>query len=202
MLFDDLLNAQDFVQAADNLAREYRSKHKLPSLDQLGLVVESVEDTASKLEALGIGPFLILEGPAKLWSERGQKRNFRGKMGLAYHRSVELELLEPGEGSDFYRQSLDPGGGITIQHLGFAVKDIEAWANRLVASDVSVWIRGKLKTGPLTVDFLYLDTIPETGFVIEFLCWRLLGIPFRLPAVVEHGIGRLEKWTGKRSIAA
>jgi hypothetical protein len=202
MLFNDLLDAEDYDRAIHALAREFRVKHGLDSPGQLGLVVKNVEETAGKLEAQGIGPFLILDGSAKLWCERGQARAFRGKMGLAYHRGVELELLEPGEGSDFYRQSLDPAGGITLQHLGFRVQDIEAWTNKLVASDVPVWIRGKLQTGPLTVDFVYLDTVAETGYVIELICWRLFGLPFRVPAGVEHGLGWLEKWSGKRSITA
>lgn len=202
MLFRDLLKAEDFARAAEGLVSDFRARHGLPALHQIGLVVKNVEEAASELEAQGIGPFLILDGPAKLWCERGQEGNFRGKMGLAYHGGIELELLEPGEGSDFYRQSLDPAGEITIQHVGFAVKDIEEWANRLIASDVSTWIRGKLQTGPLKVDFVYLDTVAETGLVVELICWRLFGVPFRLPAAVESGVGQLEKWSGKRSITA
>jgi Glyoxalase/Bleomycin resistance protein/Dioxygenase superfamily len=201
-LFDEVLNSGNIADGVDQLAHEYRASLGLSSIYQLGLAVKSVEESAARLEALGFGPFFIMDGPAKMWRERGVERHFRGKMGLAFHRGVQLELLEPGEGSDFYRQSLDPAGGITIQHLGFWVRDVEAWSQRLIDSGVQVWIRGKLKSGPLTVDFAYLDTVAQTGFVIEFLCWKLMNIPFKLPAWVAHGIGRLEKISGKRSLSS
>jgi hypothetical protein len=201
ILFKDVWNADNFSEGVDHLAQEFRAQHKLPPLYQLGLTVKCVEESAVQLEAQGIGPFFIISGPAKMWRERDEERHFRGKMGLAYHRGIQLELLEPGEGSDFYQQTLDPAGGITIQHLGFWVRDIEAWSSRLIASGALVWIRGKLQSGPLTVDFVYLDTVAQTGFVIEFLCWKLLNIPFKLPVWITHGIGRLEKMSGKRSLS-
>jgi Glyoxalase/Bleomycin resistance protein/Dioxygenase superfamily len=200
-LLNDIWNSGDFTKGVDQLAYKFRTSHGLPPLYQLGLVVKSVEESSAQLETQGIGPFFIMDGPAKMWRERGEERHFRGKMGLAFYRGVQLELLEPGEGSDFYRQSLDPSGGLTIQHLGFWVSDIEAWSNRLIASGSPVWIRGKLKSGPLTVDFVYQDTLAQAGFVMEFLCWKFLNVPFKLPAWVAHGIGRLEKITGKRSLS-
>jgi hypothetical protein len=201
-LFNEVWSSDNFAEGVVHLAHEFRASHELPPLFQLGLAVKSVEESAAQLEAQGIGPFFIMDGPAKMWRERDEERHFRGKMGLAYHRGIQLELLEPGEGSDFYQQSLDPSGGITIQHLGFWVGDIEAWSNRLIGCGVPVWIHGKLKSGPLTVDFVYFDTVAQTGFVIEFLCWKLFTIPFKLPVWITHGIGRLEKMSGKRSLTA
>jgi hypothetical protein len=159
-----------------------------------------VEDAARDLEAKGIGPFFIANGSPVFWREQGQVRSIRGKMGLAHHRGFELELLEPTEGSDFYRQSLDPAGGIVVQHLGLLVQDVDEWADRLAAAGSPVWIRGKLKIGPATADFAYMDTVKEAGLIIEFISWRIFGRTFSPPAALYHAAGRLEKWWGKRSI--
>jgi catechol 2,3-dioxygenase-like lactoylglutathione lyase family enzyme len=202
VLLDDLLNADDFSQAVDGLAREFREEHRLPDIHQLGLVVPDVEAAAARLEARGIGPFFIAQGSPVLWWERGQEREFKGKMALAYHQGVELEPLEPGQGPDFYRQSLDPEGRIIVQHLGFSVQDVDEWAGQLEASGVPVWIRGRLKLGPVSTDFAYMDSVAQAGLVVEFICWRLFGRPVRPPAAVFHTVGRLEKWSGKRCLSA
>jgi len=155
---------------------------------------------ATALEQRGIGPFFLASGSPVLWNERGQARKFSGGLGLAFFKGHELELLEPGQGSDFYRRSLDPHGGTVIQHLGFLVSDVDEWANKLVKQGYPIWVRGRIKTGPLVTEFAYMDTESEAGLVIEFICWRFFGIrisPF--PSLI-HGLGRLEKWSGKRMI--
>ncbi len=200
VLLADLLNAADFSKAVDGLACEFRDQHKLPAIHQLGLTVPDVENAARVLEAKGIGPFFIANGSPVFWRERGQEQSIRGKMGLANYRGFELELLEPTEGSDFYRQSLDPAGGIVVQHLGLLAPDVDEWADRLAAAGSPVWIRGKLKIGPATADFCYVDSVEEAGLIIEFISWRIFGSPFHPLAALYHGAGRLEKWSGKRSI--
>jgi len=201
VLLDDLLNAVDFGQAVDALARDFRAEHRLPDIHQLGLVVPDVEAAVAGLEARGVGPFFIAEGAPVLWRERGLECSFVGRMAIAYHHGVELEPLEPGEGSDFYRQHLDSEGRIVVQHLGFSVQDVDEWAGRLEASGVPVWIRGRLKLGPLSTDFAYMDSVEQAGLVIEFICWRLFGRPFHPPAAAFHTVGRVEKWSGKRCLS-
>ena len=201
VFFESLLNAGDFGQAVHSLAREFRDKHGLPAIHQLGLVVLDVADAARSLEAHGIGPFFIAHGSPVSWCERGKERSIRGKMGLAYHAGIELELLEPAEGSDFYRQSLDPEGRIVLQHLGLLVPDVDEQAARLATAGSPVWVRGRLKIGPATADFAYMDTVEEIGLIIEFISWRILRWAFSPPPGLLKLAGRLEKWSGKRSIS-
>ena len=193
----DLLENADFSAAAAGLAREFRDRHALPALHQLGLVVPDVEAAAEELEKRGIGPFFIAAGRPGLWQERGRDKMFAGKLGLAYHQGFELELLEPGLGSDFYRHSLDPQGRILIQHLGFLCPDVDAAVGRLGSP---VWVRGRIRTGPMLSDFAYLDTGAEAGLVIEFISWRFLGLALAPPRGLIRALGRLEKWSGKRCL--
>jgi len=66
---------------------------------------------------------------------------------------------------------------------------------------VPVWIRGRLKLGPVSTDFAYMDSLEQAGLVVELICWRLFGRPFHPPAAIFHSVGRLEKWSGKRCLS-
>ena len=199
MFLDELTGSGNFVRDAANLAQAFREKHGLPGVHQLGLVVQDVEATAGTLEAKGIGPFFIAAGKPVLWRELGEDRRFSGRLAMAFHQGFELELLEPGEGSDFYRQSLGPERSIVVQHLGLLVPKVDEWAEKLSIRGYPVRVRGKIKSGPLAIDFAYMDTASDAGLIIEFISWRIMGLPFRPRAGIINALARLEKLSGKRS---
>ncbi len=102
VFLEDLLDADSFSAAVLALAGRFPARQGLPDPYQLGLVVPDVEVAAKRIEAeYDIGPFLILAGNPTLWIEGGEKRSYRGRIAIAYHEGFELELIEPGEGSDF-----------------------------------------------------------------------------------------------------
>jgi len=199
--FDELLKADDFAQAVNDLADDFMKEHGLEKVHQVGLVVPDVEKAAENLEDQGFGPFFIATGSPVFWKEKGGDRSVSGKMGLAYHKGVELELLEPVTGSDFYTRSLDPDGQIVVQHLGFLVKGVDAWADKAAKAGMPVWVRGQLKAWPSTTDFAYMEPLDENGLIMEFINWRIMGFSFSPPPKLLKTVGRLEKWSGKRSIS-
>lgn len=198
---EDLLKADDFSRTVNELAADFMAQHGLEKVHQLGLVVPDVEQAAEELEKTGLGPFFIATGSPVFWKEQGEDREISGKMGLAYHSGVELELLEPVTGSDFYTQSLDPDGKIVVQHLGFLVKDVDAHASRAAKAGLSVWVRGQLKAWPSTTEFAYMEPEKENGLIMEFINWRVMGFSISPPPGLLKTIGRIEKWTGRRSIS-
>ncbi|MFZ5563630.1 MAG: VOC family protein [Thermodesulfobacteriota bacterium] len=200
LLLDELLASASFTEAVDNLAADFRKAHGLPGVDQLGLVVPDVEKAARRLETLGIGPFLITSGSLARWDERGEPGKFRGKLGLARHHGVDLELLEPGEGSDFYRRSLDPGGGIVVQHLGFFVKNVDEKMAELNRAGHSTWVRGRINAWPCRFEFAYMDTEKTAETIIELLNFSLMGIRFKPFGSAYHFLGKLEQVIGVRCI--
>jgi len=201
LFFDELLKADDFPKAVNDLAEDFMKEHGLAKVHQLGLVVPDVEKAAEKLEEQGFGPFFIATGAPVFWKEKGGNREISGKLGLAYHEGIELELLEPVKGSDFYTLSLDPGGKTVVQHLGFLVKGVDAWADKATKAGLPVWVRGQLKAWPSTTDFAYLEPLKESGLIMEFINWRIMGFSFSPPPKLLKTVGRLEKWSGKRSIS-
>jgi hypothetical protein len=202
VFLNDLLKSNDFTGAVGELAADFRASHDLGKIHQLGVVVADVEKAAGQLEAKGIGPFFIASGAPVFWREKGKERTTAGKMGLAYHHGIEVELLQPLQGSDFYTRSLDDQGKMVVQHLGFLVKDVDASADRLEKAGTPVWVRGRLKAWPTITDFAYMDPIEKNGLIMEFISWKILGLwSVNPPAGLFHLIGRIEKWSGKRSIA-
>ncbi|OHD65714.1 MAG: hypothetical protein A2176_13855 [Spirochaetes bacterium RBG_13_51_14] len=201
MLLAEILSDNDFDSRVQGLALKLRKKLGIDApVYQLGVVVDNVETAAEKLERKGMKPFLLLGGSAERWSERGVDGHMRSRLGFGYHRGIEIELLEPGEGTDFYRRSLDQRGRPLIQHLGFLVKDVDAWANKLVNAGYPVYVRGKLGMGPLSIDFAYMDTERDDGLILEFISHRFLGIWFKPPIWFQQLLGLIEKKTGKRCI--
>lgn len=200
LYFDELLAAGDFRASVEGLASDFRARFALPGIHQIGLAVPDVEEAARELESQGIGPFFIAGGSPDFWHERGEAKDFTGKMGLASHEGLELELLEPGTGSDFYARSVDDERRPVVQHLGFLAGDVDVWASILSQAGYPVWVRGKLSAWPTSTQFAYMDTVKDAGLVIEFISWRLLGLPFSPIPGIYRTIGRLQKLTGKRTI--
>lgn len=193
MFLEEFLRSPDFGAAVGNLARPFRERWGLPEVHQLGLVVPDVENAADGLTKRNIGPFFIALGAPRLWRERGQEQRVKGKMALARYRSVELELLEPLDGSDFYTGSVDPKGRPVLHHIGFFVEDVDGWADRLARAGYPVWVRGRLGLGPLRTDFAYMDTVGDAGVIVEFIRWRIFGVRFVPPGPVLRAIGGLER---------
>ncbi|MCD6585283.1 MAG: hypothetical protein J7K96_05930, partial [Desulfobacteraceae bacterium] len=81
--FDELLKADDFAQAVNDLADDFMKEHGLEKVHQVGLVVPDVEKAAENLEDQGFGPFFIATGSPVFWKEKGGDRSVSGKMGLA-----------------------------------------------------------------------------------------------------------------------
>jgi hypothetical protein len=197
---EDLLAERDFPKAVNSLCRRVRDAHALPPVHQIGFVVPDVEATATELEDRGIGPFLIMAGGAAYWREKGESRDARLKLGMAYHQGIQIELLEPVEGSAIHTNSLDPSGKPVVEHLAFLVKDVDAWADKLTAAGTSLFVRAQLKGLGLTADLAYMEANEDDGLCMEFLRVKLFGIPLTLSASKVHPIGQLQKWTGKRCL--
>ncbi len=201
MLLEDIFRKSDFNAAVQSIALDSRMKLGMDMpVHQLGIVVPDVAAAAAELEGKCIKPFILLGGPAKRWTERGSEGAIRSRLAFGYHQGIELELLEPGAGSDFYRRSLDKKGRPVIQHLGFLVSDVDSWAEKIVSAGYNIYVRGRLGLGPLRIDFAYMDTEKDAGIILEFICHRLFGIWIKPPVRLQQLIGRIEIKTGKRCI--
>jgi len=201
LYLDDLLKADNLGHAVSLIANNFREKYQFPDIYQLGVVVPDVEAAAVELEAKGIGPFFIASNTLNFWSEHGEPKMFHGKVGIAYHKGFEIELLEPGVGSTFYKSCVDSECRMVVQHLGFRVKDVDAYTKRLEKNGCATWVRGRIKSFPLVTDFAYMDTRDQAGIILEFIDMKIMGFAIKVSAGVFHTIGRVQKIIGVRSFS-
>lgn len=201
MYFDDLLKSGNLDDEVSRIAKDFRAKHQFPEVKQFGVVVPDVEAAAAELEKKGIGPFFIASDTLEFWKERGKDKAFSGKVGMAIYKGYNIELLEPGTGSTFYKSCVDKKGRMVLQHLGFMVKDVDAHTRGLEKSGCATWVRGRINALGFVTDFAYMDTVAQAGIILEFINMKMMGISVNVPAGVYHNLGRLEKMIGKRSLS-
>jgi len=119
---DDYLSQPDFKAALRPLAADFREEIGLTvDVDEIGVVCPNIEEAADYLTRTypGMGQFFLGEGGPKSFEQEGKERKYRTRVGFGYYQDVLIELAEIGEGSDIFKTHLDPGGRITLHHLGF-----------------------------------------------------------------------------------
>ncbi len=190
----------DFKQALKAIIPEFAEKFGLPEINQLGLAVADVKKAALVLEVQGVPPFFIASGAPASWIEWGEARKYQGKMGVSHHQGVELELLEPGQGSNVFLDSLDPEGRIVVHHLAYRVGDVQTWVGKFKAAGYPIWIQGTNQIGPARSQFTYMDTQKEIGVAIEFFSRSCCGLSWWPLSTLYRIIARIQKVTGKRNL--
>lgn len=204
MLLESILaevsTPDDFSQTVSRLADDFRANTGLGPFYQLGLVVPDVVRAAEDLRARGMGNFVLGQGPATMWIERGSPKSVKNRLGMGGYGGIELELLEPGMGTDFYRNNLDPEGRTRIQHLGFSVKNVDAEAERLETLGFKTIVRGSVVQGPGNTQFAFMDTTSECGFIVEFISSRIFGLHLTTPILFYRVLGWMERISGIRIV--
>jgi methylmalonyl-CoA/ethylmalonyl-CoA epimerase len=144
-----------------------REKSPLANLIQIGVVVKDMDQAIKRFSALGIGPFYTKMPPSNA------KSLFRGRPFVAAERvkimaaqlgNTELELVQPLEGESSHREYLEAKGE-GIQHLGFAVGDLDKAADKLTAGGSSVLMIGRRADGS---GVTYLD-LQASGVIVELI---------------------------------
>jgi len=197
---DEMLCSGKVPTQEQLLPTEFRQKFKLGKVHQLGLAVPSVVEAAKRLEEVGIGPFFIAEDDLHTWIERGEPKSFRGKLGVAYLGGYELELLEAGRGSEIYSEAFREDGRIALHHVGFLDHRVDDREKELNDAGIETYVRGKIKMGLITIDVAYMDARKETRLIVEFIDYRLVGIPIRPAAGLMKGAARLLRLFGKNQL--
>lgn len=138
---------------------------------QIGVVVRDLEKSMQMLAAVfGIGPFRVVECPPPGREERqfyrGEPARFRTKQAFADLGSVELELIEPLEGTTLWSDFL-AARGPGIHHVRFNVPDHDALTGYLGQRGIGTTQEGAgIREGSYWVNY---DTEDLIGFVIEVL---------------------------------
>jgi len=132
-------------------------------LHHVGLVVKDIDKAIAYFESLGIGPFQIRDGVRKFTIPfkgelHGKPAEWKTTISNAKLGDVELELLEPTEGPQALKESLDAYGE-GLHHIGFLVNDLDEAIERGTKAGLKIWTMSKRTDGP---GFLYFEPT-ETG---------------------------------------
>jgi methylmalonyl-CoA/ethylmalonyl-CoA epimerase len=137
-------------------------------IHHVGVVVKDIEKAITYLQSLGIGPFSGPDGSktftvAFQGDLHGRPAAWKTTISNARMGDVELELLEPTEGPQALRESLDKTGE-GLHHIGFVTNDLQSEIAALEKSGVGIWTMGRAEGGP----FIYSNPTPVGGLAIEF----------------------------------
>jgi methylmalonyl-CoA/ethylmalonyl-CoA epimerase len=133
-------------------------------LIQVGVVVKDLDKVVERLMSLGIGPFTSMHIPddAEQWF-RGKPMDAKFKISGAKLGEIMLEVIQPVEGKSPHQEFLDSQGE-GIQHIAFAVDDLDREVAKLTKKGVSVLLSANLPN----VRVAYLD-LGVGGLVIELM---------------------------------
>jgi len=112
-------------------------------LHHVGVVVRDLEKAIAQLEALGFGPFMFDEENRTFTIHfkgelRGKPAEWATKISNARMGEVELELLEPVEGDQALKETLDAQGE-GLHHIGWLTTDLQGDMERAKAAGAEVW---------------------------------------------------------------
>jgi methylmalonyl-CoA/ethylmalonyl-CoA epimerase len=148
-------------------------KSSFAKLHHVGVVVRDIKKAIAYFESLGIGPFgapgrpMIFTVPFK-GKLHGRPAEWKTTIANAKIGDVELELLEPTEGAQALKESLDATGE-GLHHIGFITDDLEREKANFKKAGIGIWTEGGADAG-----FFYTDPSPVGNLAIEF---RTMGPP-------------------------
>ena len=123
-------------------------KSSYTKLHHVGVVVKDIDKAMAYLESLGFGPFGVGEGHKKVTIPfkgelHGKPAEWKTTISNGNLGGVELELLEPTEGSQALKESLDATGE-GLHHLGFLTNDLEGVIAQQTKLGAKVWTRSRM----------------------------------------------------------
>jgi methylmalonyl-CoA/ethylmalonyl-CoA epimerase len=133
-------------------------------LHHLMIVVKDIERAVKYFESIGIGPFRPY--PPLQEYENLNVEDEDAFYGLIMKEvnigPVVLQLCQPGPGKSIYKDFLERSGE-GVQHLGFAVDDIEKEEEELKKKGFKVLSSGRRSDGS---GFTYFDTKEDAGVTL------------------------------------
>jgi methylmalonyl-CoA/ethylmalonyl-CoA epimerase len=148
---------------------EISTPAKLNRAVQIGIVVRDLERSKEALTSIfGLGPFHTIEWPnrpdSKYWFH-GQEESIKIRQAFVQAGSLELELIQPLEGTrNAYWEFLDSKGG-GIHHVLFETGDMDDAVSQFARKGVKVLQNGTgIRPG---TRWALLDTQDLVGFLIE-----------------------------------
>ena len=151
------------------MVKKASAKSDFSKLGHVGVVVKDINKAIEYFEKLGIGPFDVGGGRKTFAIEfkgelHGKPAKWTTTISFAKMGGTELELLEPTEGAQALKESLDKTGE-GLHHIGFLTDDLDKEIANFKKNGAGIWTIAREDNGG---GFLYSDPSPVGGIAIEF----------------------------------
>jgi len=134
----------------------------------VGVVVRDIEAAIAHLETLGFGPFKF-DDDHKVFAIdfqgelHGKPAQWTTKISNALMGEIELELLEPYQGEQALKETLDAQGE-GLHHIGWLTTDLKGDIERATAKGATIWT-SSIKPGQ--PGFVYFEGSEVGNIAIE-----------------------------------
>ena len=150
------------------MGKKATGKFTYTKLHHVGLVVKDIDKAIEYLESIGIGPFQVGNGQRKFTIPfkgelHGKPAEWKTTISNAQLGETQLELLEPTEGPQALKESLDATGE-GLHHIGFLVNNLDAAIAKGKKDGLKIWTMSKRTDGP---GFLYFEPTKTGSLAIE-----------------------------------
>lgn len=139
----------------------------LSGVDQIGLVVHSLEPWLERYVAMGIGPWWVgTYAPPRLTDTRVRGRDvaYSMRLALSWIGDTQWELIEPLDGPSIYKEHLaSHGEGFHHVQLSYDSPSYPEFEKTMVRKDCSVLMEGRFGGAR----FAYFDTFDALGLIVE-----------------------------------
>lgn len=137
------------------------------TVNQVGVVVSDLEKSMREhQEALGIGPFDVLDITSENSAIEGADSPYHIRIALAKNTPVQVELIHVVKGETIHSEFLrEKGEG--IHHVGMLIEGgIEEKIAELAAKGINVLQKGEIFGRS---NFAYMDTAMTSGVIWELI---------------------------------
>ena len=143
-----------------------QDKSPFEKFDHVGVVVRDLDKAIEYYQSLGMGPFekRTIDTPADK-TMYGKPAGFKLKMAIAPLGPIRLEIIEASDGAILQQEFLE-NKGEGINHIAFAVGDLEKEKAKLMMKGLKVILTIKLPTG---AECAYFDTRQVGGVIMELV---------------------------------
>ncbi len=143
-------------------------KIKMGAICQIGIVVRDLQKAVDNYwEKLGIGPWMTVRIEPPLLRDvslRGKPVEASMMAAIAQSGSIQLELIQPLEGPNIWKEFLEERGG-GLHHVQSLDQDANAALATFREMGVDVLMSGRIGDNI----FYYMDTEPLLGTIYEFI---------------------------------
>ena len=167
------------------------SQAKYGKIDQLGIIVEDVEEGMKVWTTrFGIGPWTLFRNVRITGEYRGQPTSVTCEVAMGYQGETQIELMQiTNDAPSPYR---DEAGELLmgVHHIAWLVDDLEAAVGRAAADGMKV----VFKAGSPGTNVAYLETDGQRGMMFEFI----ESVVTR--ELIASGIAATKTWDGSNPV--